>query len=90
MATSPAANTPQAHSAPPRSCGGAFGWIGPMAYWLVTEGALAGSWTTPWEWPTRPPHDLGGALCAYGVFAAGLVAITLLGARDPSRHPASE
>ena len=70
--------------------GGAFGWIGPMAYWLVTEGALAGSWTTPWEWPTRPPHDLGGALCASGVFAAGLVAITLLGARDPSRRPAPE
>jgi len=70
--------------------GGAFGWIGPMAYWLVTEGALAGGWTTPWEWPTRPPHDLGGALCAYGVFAAGLVAITLLGARDPSRRPAPE
>ena len=70
--------------------GGAFGWIGPMAYWLVTEGALAGGWTTPWEWPTRPPHDLGGALCAYGVFAAGLVAITLLGARDPSRYTAPE
>jgi hypothetical protein len=61
--------------------GGAFGWTGPMAYWLVTEGALAGAWTTPWIWPARPPHDLGGALCAYGVFAAGIVAVTLLGAR---------
>jgi hypothetical protein len=64
---------------------GAFAWIGPMAYLVVTEGALAGGWTTPWIWPARPPHDAGGALCAYGVFAAGLVAVTLLGARAASR-----
>jgi hypothetical protein len=62
---------------------GAFAWIGPMAYMLVTEGALAGSWTTPWIWPARPPHDVGGALCAYGVFAAGLVAVTF--PRSPRR-----
>jgi hypothetical protein len=68
--------------------GGGFAWIGPMAFMLVTEGALAGAWTTPWIWPARPPHDLGGALCACGVFAAGIVAVTLLGARDFSRHPA--
>jgi hypothetical protein len=70
--------------------GGAFGWTGPMAYWLITEGALAGSWATPWIWPARPPHDLGGALCAYGVFAAGIMALTLLGARDSGRRPAPE
>jgi hypothetical protein len=70
--------------------GGAFAWTGPMAFMLVTEGALAGAWTTPWIWPTRPPHDLGGALCAYGVFAAGIVAVTLLGARDSGRRPAPE
>jgi hypothetical protein len=70
--------------------GGAFAWTGPMAYMLVTEGALAGGWTTPWIWPGRPPHDLGGALCACGVFAAGIVAVTLLGARDSSRRPAPE
>ncbi len=70
--------------------GGAFAWTGPMAYWLVTEGALAGSWTTPWIWPARPPHDLGGALCACGVFAAGIVAVTLLGAGGPSRRSAPE
>ena len=70
--------------------GGAFGWTGPMAYLLVTEGALAGGWTTPWIWPGRPPHDIGGALCACGVFAAGIVAVTLLGARDSSRRPAPE
>ena len=64
---------------------GSFAWIGPMAYLLVTEGALAGGWTTPWIWPARPPHDVGGTLCAYGVFAAGLVAITVLGARDSAR-----
>jgi hypothetical protein len=70
--------------------GGAFAWAGPMAYWLVTEGALAGAWTTPWIWPARPPHDLGGALCACGVFAAGIMAVTLLGARDSVRRPAPE
>jgi hypothetical protein len=70
--------------------GGAFAWTGPMAFMLVTEGALAAAWTTPWIWPARPPHDLGGALCACGVFAAGIVAVTLLGARDSSRRPAPE
>jgi hypothetical protein len=66
--------------------GGAFGWTGPMAYWLVTETALAAGWTTPWVWPGRPPHDRGAAICASAVFAAGLVAITVLGARDPGRQ----
>jgi hypothetical protein len=65
--------------------GGSFAWTGPIAYMLVTEGALAGGWTTPWIWPARPPQDVGGALCAYGVFAAGLVAVTVLGARDSGR-----
>jgi hypothetical protein len=66
--------------------GGAFAWVGPMAYLLVTETTLAGAPTTPWIWPARPPHDLGGALCAYGVFAAGLAVIMLRGARDSSRQ----
>ena len=70
--------------------GGAFAWTGPMAYWLITESALTRSWTTPWTWPARPPHDLGAALCAYGVFAAGTAAVTLLGARHSSRRPAPE
>jgi hypothetical protein len=70
--------------------GGAFGWTGPMVFMLVTEGGLAASWTTPWIWPARPPHDLGGALCAYGVFAAGILAVTLLGVRDSGRRPAPE
>jgi hypothetical protein len=61
--------------------GGAFGWVGPMAYLLVTEVALTGSPTTPWMWPARPPHDLGAALCASAVFAAGIVGVTLLGER---------
>jgi hypothetical protein len=66
--------------------GGAFGWVGPMAYLLITEGALAGTWSTPWDWPTRPPHDLGGALCACGVFAAGIMVVTARGARDTARE----
>ena len=65
--------------------GGAFAWAGPMAYVLVTEVALTGNPTTPWIWPGRPTHDLGAALCATGVFAAGLVFITLRGARVSAR-----
>ncbi|HSS91770.1 MAG TPA: hypothetical protein VLL69_20845 [Streptosporangiaceae bacterium] len=66
--------------------GGAFGWAGPMAYLLITLTALSQGWTTPWIWPARPPHDLGAALCAFAVFAAGIVAVAIFGARDPSRR----
>jgi hypothetical protein len=62
--------------------GGAFGWTGPLAYLIVSEGAFAGAWTTPWDWPTRPPHDLGGALCAASAFAAGLAVVVIRGSRD--------
>ena len=37
--------------------GGAFGWAGPMAYWLATESVLAAHWITPWIWPARTPHE---------------------------------
>jgi hypothetical protein len=69
--------------------GGAFGWTGPMAYLLVTEVALTGNPVTPWIWPGRPPHDLGGALCAGLIFAAGIAAFTLFGARGSARRLAS-
>jgi hypothetical protein len=69
--------------------GGAFGWIGPLAYFVLTEGALAGGWTTPWAWPARPPHDLGGALCAVAVFCAGLALVTVRGARESVRDTAT-
>lgn len=62
--------------------GGAFGWVGPMAYLLVTEVALDGNPTTPWIWAGRPPHDHGAALCAGAVFVAGIVAVTVLGGRN--------
>jgi hypothetical protein len=65
--------------------GGAFGWTGPLAYLLITEVALTGNPTTPWVWAARPPDDLGAALCAYGVFAAGVVTLSVFGARGPSR-----
>jgi hypothetical protein len=71
--------------------GGAFAWTGPMAYLLVTEGALAHRSATPWVWPTRTPHDRGGAICACLVIAAGLVLITVRGPRESDRDsgPAS-
>ena len=66
--------------------GGMLAWVGPMAYVLVTEVALQGPIpTTPWVWPARPPDDLGAALCAAGVYAAGIALITLRGARESIR-----
>jgi hypothetical protein len=67
--------------------GGPLAWTGPLAYLLVGVYGLYTDWhpptlTTPWIWPARPPHDLGGALCAAVVFAVGLAAITVRGARE--------
>lgn len=70
--------------------GGPFGWVGPMAYLLITEVALDGDPTTPWIWAGRPPHDHGAALCAGAVFVAGLVAITVLGTRNGGNHSTPE
>jgi hypothetical protein len=68
--------------------GGAFGWVGPMGYLLVTEVALTGDSTTPWVWAARPTHDVGAAICAGAIYVAALVAITLFGARSaPARGP---
>jgi len=65
--------------------GGGLAWTGPMAYVVVAEYAIVQSWTTPWVWPARPPHDRGGAICAALVFGAGIVVVTLRGARDSAR-----
>ena len=65
--------------------GGMLAWAGPLAYLLVTEVALSGNPATPWVWPARPPHDLGGALCAAGVFAAGILLVTVHGPRESAR-----
>jgi hypothetical protein len=71
--------------------GGAFGWTGPIAFLVISEGALAHRSATPWVWPTRLPHDRGGAICACLVLAAGLVLITVRGPRESPREsgPAS-
>ena len=67
--------------------GAGLAWTAPTAYLLVGVYALYTDWhpptlSTPWIWPARPPHDLGGALCAALVFAVGLALITIRGARD--------
>ena len=66
--------------------GGMLAWAGPMAYLVLTETMLSGGRTSPWLWPTRPPHDLGAALCAVGVFAAGAVLVMLRGPRESARE----
>jgi hypothetical protein len=67
--------------------GGGLAWTGPTAYLIAGVYALYTEWhppalSTPWLWPARPPHDLGAAICAGLVFACGLAAYTLRGARD--------
>jgi hypothetical protein len=69
--------------------GGMLAWIGPMAYLVLTESALADRLTTPWVWPARPPLDRGGAICAYLVFAAGLALVTVRGVRESVRDAAT-
>jgi hypothetical protein len=66
--------------------GAGLSWTGPTGYLIAAVYALYTQWhppalSTPWLWPARPPHDLGGATCAALVFAAGLVVITVRGAR---------
>lgn len=65
--------------------GGALAWIGPVAYLGITTPALGAFWTTPWIWPAHPPHDRGAAICAALIFAAGLMLVTVRGARDSLR-----
>jgi hypothetical protein len=67
--------------------GGGLAWTGPLGYLVAGVYALYTQWhgpalTTPWLWPARPAADLGGAMCAAVVFAAGCVLSTLRGARD--------
>jgi hypothetical protein len=61
--------------------GGGLAWIGPLGYAAITLPALTGSWTTPWTWAARPPHDRGAAICAGLAFAAGFALLTARGAR---------
>jgi len=63
------------------AAGGGLAWVGPLAYLVVAEVALAEDWTSPWTWPARPPHDRGAAICAGLVFAAGIVITVVRGAR---------
>ena len=73
---------------------GGLSWTGPTGYLVAAVYALYTQWhppalTTPWLWAARPPHDLGGAVCAGLVFACGLAAVTPRGARDRPGDPAA-
>jgi len=61
--------------------GGLLAWILPLGYVGFAEYALAETWRSPWTWPARPPTDRGACICAALVFAVGLAAYTLRGAR---------
>jgi len=65
--------------------GGLLAWAGPMAFLVLTESMLAGGRSSPWVWPTKPPHDLAAALCAASVFVAGAVLVMLRGPRESAR-----
>jgi hypothetical protein len=61
--------------------GGLLAWILPLGYVGFAEYALIEAWRSPWTWPARPPTDRGAWICAALVFAVGLAAFTLRGAR---------
>jgi len=61
--------------------GGLLAWVLPLGYIGFAEYALAEAWRTPWLWPVRPPDDRGAWTCACLVFALGLAAFTVRGAR---------
>jgi hypothetical protein len=74
--------------------GGGLSWTGPTGYLVAAVYALYTQWhppalATPWLWPSRPPHDLGGALCAGLVFTCGIAVVTVRGARDRPGDPAT-
>jgi hypothetical protein len=61
--------------------GGPLAWIPQLGYVAFAEYALNGAWRNPWTWPVRPPTDRGAWICAALVFAVGLAAFSLRGAR---------
>jgi hypothetical protein len=61
--------------------GGLLAWIIQLGYLAFAEYALIEAWRNPWTWPARPPTDRGAWICAVLVFAVGLGAFTLRGAR---------
>jgi hypothetical protein len=61
--------------------GGLLAWITQLGYVAFAEYALIEAWRNPWTWPARPPTDRGAWICASLVFAVGLVAFTVRGAR---------
>jgi hypothetical protein len=61
--------------------GGLLAWTLPIGYIAFAEYALLEFWRTPWAWPVRPPDDRGAWICASLVFAVGLAAFTIRGAR---------
>ena len=61
--------------------GGLLAWIPPLGYLGFAEYALIEAWRNPWTWPARPPTDRGAWICAALVFAVGVLAFTVRGAR---------
>jgi hypothetical protein len=65
--------------------GGHFAWFGPTGYFVIAAYAVADKWTSPWTWPARPGHDIGGAVCALSLLAVAVIAITVLGPRERTK-----
>jgi hypothetical protein len=61
--------------------GSLLAWTLPLGYLGFAQYALINAWRTPWTWPGRPPTDRGAWICAALVFAGGLAAAALRGAR---------
>ena len=66
--------------------GGLLAWTLPLGYLAFAQYALLEAWRSPWMWPVRPPADRGAWIWACLVFAAGLLAFTVRGARTSARR----
>lgn len=53
---------------------------------MIAQYALTAAWKTAWIWAARRPHNLAATLCVTLTFTAGMITVTLRGARDTTRE----
>jgi hypothetical protein len=62
--------------------GAHLAWVAPLGYVLYCGGELDLHISNLWIWPTLPAGDHTATLAALALLAAGLITISLAGARD--------
>lgn len=62
--------------------GAHLAWTAPLGYVLYCGGELDLHISNLWTWPTRPAGDRAASLIALALLVAGLITVSLAGARD--------